>query len=120
MQYGLDTYINACQQSPDYPACACERGKVIVVGVHIYVYYVYMFVDKKSLNSTLAIDSPFQTFMVGLLVEFRLSPLPLKCFPRRVNQGFCYNITCTLLCLFRRMTQLRSHKCIGKYCHLAN
>ena len=30
-----------------------------------------MFVDiKKSLNHTLAIDSPFQTFAVGVLVEF--------------------------------------------------
>ena len=29
-----------------------------------------MFVDKKTLNPTLAIDSPFQTFAVGLLVEF--------------------------------------------------
>ena len=32
--------------------------------------YIYMFVDKKKLNRTLAIDSPFQTFAVGLLVEF--------------------------------------------------
>ena len=30
----------------------------------------YMFVDKKKLNRTLVIDSPFQTFMVGLLIEF--------------------------------------------------
>ena len=45
-----------------------KRGKVIGVGVHIYVY---MFVDVKYLNRTLEIDSPFQTFAVGLLVEFR-------------------------------------------------
>ena len=45
-----------------------EWGKVIGVGVHIYVY---MFVDqKKKLNRTLVIDSLFQTFAVGLLVEF--------------------------------------------------
>ena len=31
---------------------------------------MYMFVDKKYLNSTLAIDSLFQTFVVGFLVEF--------------------------------------------------
>ena len=44
-----------------------ERGKVIGVGIH----YVYMFVDqKKNLNRTLAIDSPFQTYAAGLLVEF--------------------------------------------------
>ena len=30
----------------------------------------YMFVDKKKLNRTIAMDSPFQTFAVGLLVEF--------------------------------------------------
>ena len=31
---------------------------------------VYMFEDQKNLNSTLAIDSPFQIFTVGLFVEF--------------------------------------------------
>ena len=31
--------------------------------------YIYMFVDQKYLNRTLEIDSPFQTFAVGLLVE---------------------------------------------------
>ena len=40
---------------------------MIGVGVHIYVY---MFVVRKNLNRTLAIDSPFQTYTVGLLVEF--------------------------------------------------
>ena len=29
-----------------------------------------MFVDQKNLNRTLAIDSPLQTFALGLLVEF--------------------------------------------------
>ena len=38
-------------------------------GVCIYVYLVDMFVDKKNLNSTLVIDSPIQTFTVGLIVE---------------------------------------------------
>ena len=42
------------------------RGYVIGACVHIY-----MFMDeKKILNRTLAIDSSFQTFAVGLLVEF--------------------------------------------------
>ena len=36
-----------------------ERGKVIGVGVHVYVC------------GTITIDSPFQTFAVGLLVKFR-------------------------------------------------
>ena len=49
------------------PHAQRERGKVIGVGVLIYIY---MFVDKKNLNRTLAIDSPFQTYAVGLLVEF--------------------------------------------------
>ena len=49
-----------------------------------------MFVD---LNHTLAINSPFQTFAVGLLVEF--IDLFYHCFlqkrsVRRVNQGFSY------------------------------
>ena len=49
------------------PHAQCERGKLIGVGVHIYMY---MFVDQKKLNRTLAIDSTFQTIAVGLLVEF--------------------------------------------------
>ena len=53
-----------------YPSRAGEQG-VIGAGVHIYNYIaIYMFVDKKKLNHTLVIDSPFQTFAVGLLVEF--------------------------------------------------
>ena len=48
-----------------------EWGKVIGVGVHIYIYVYIMFVDKKkNLLRTLAIDSPFQTFAVGLLIEY--------------------------------------------------
>ena len=49
------------------PHAQRERGKVIGLGV---VVYIYMFVVKKNLNRTLAIDLPFQTFAVGLLVEF--------------------------------------------------
>ena len=37
-------------------------------GVHIYIYMSV--VEKKNLNRTLEIDSPFQTLTVGLLVEF--------------------------------------------------
>ena len=32
--------------------------------------YIYVYGRKKYLNRTLEIDSPFQTFAVGLLVEF--------------------------------------------------
>ena len=54
------------------PHAQRERGKVIGRGVHIYIYiYIYMsVVEKKNLNRTLEIDSPFQTLTVGLLVEF--------------------------------------------------
>ena len=39
------------------PHAQRERGKVIGVGVHMFI----MFVDKKNnLNRTLAIESPFQ------------------------------------------------------------
>ena len=47
------------------PHAQRERGKVIDRGVHIYVCS-----QKKNLNRTLEIDSPFQTLTVGLLVEF--------------------------------------------------
>ena len=50
------------------PHAQRERGKVIGVGDHIYVYYVCG--PKKILNRTLVIDSPFQTYAVGLLVDF--------------------------------------------------
>ena len=43
-------------------------GYVIGAGVH-YIYILWLW-SKKNLNRTLAIDSPFQTFAVGLLVEF--------------------------------------------------
>ena len=55
------------------PHAQHEWGKVVVVGVHIYIYYIIIgiicFVDKK-LNRTLAINSSFQTFAVEFLVEF--------------------------------------------------
>ena len=51
------------------PHAQRERGKVIGRGVHIYIY-IYVCGRKKYLNRTLEIDSPFQTFAVGLLVKF--------------------------------------------------
>ena len=47
------------------PHAQRERGKVIDLGVVVYVCG-----QKIYLNRTLAIDLPFQTFAVGLLVEF--------------------------------------------------
>ena len=49
------------------PARASEQGKVIVVGDHVYIFVCR---QKKNLNRTLVIDSPFQIFAVGLLIEF--------------------------------------------------
>ena len=51
------------------PHAQRERGKVIGVGVHIYIC-LYVCGPKQFLNRTLAIHSPFQTYAVGLLVEF--------------------------------------------------
>ena len=70
-----------------YPACAARAGEMIGIGVHVYVC------DKNNLNRTLAINSPFQTFAVGLLIEFidLLNHCTLqKRFPHRVNQEFSY------------------------------
>ena len=61
-----------------------------------------MFVAKNFFNRTLAIDSPFQTFAIELLVEFidyvALPLLSPETFPRRVNQDFLAH-----LALFVRM-----------------
>ena len=79
----------------------CDRGWC----PYIYIYVgIYVCGQKKNLNLTLSIDSPFQTFTVGLLVEFIDYPLQ-KCFSHRVNQGFSY-IMRTLLYLSGWMTQL--------------
>ena len=51
------------------PPAQRKQGKVIGVGVHSYIC-LYVCGPKKNLNRTLAIDSPFQTYAVGLLVEF--------------------------------------------------
>ena len=42
-----------------------------------YLYYRYICLWKKKLNCSLAIDSRFQTFAVGLLVKFIRLALPL-------------------------------------------
>ena len=50
------------------PHAQRERGKVIGLGVLVYIYICLW--SKKYLNRTLTIDLPFQTFAVGLLIEF--------------------------------------------------
>ena len=42
---------------------------MLTVGVRIFIC-IYMIVNKTFFNCTLMIDSPFQTFVVGLLVKF--------------------------------------------------
>ena len=46
---------------------ASEQGKVVGVGVHTCIICLWTNI---FLNRTLMIDSPFQTFAVGLLIEF--------------------------------------------------
>ena len=49
-----------------YPACACASRALCDRG---WCPYICLW-SKKKLSHTLAIDSPFQTFAVGLFVEF--------------------------------------------------
>ena len=91
-----------------YPACTARVGVYVIgAGVHINVGRYICLWTKKEFESTLAIDSPFQTFTVGLLVEFidwLYHCVLQKHFPRRVNQGVSY-IMRTLLLLSGWMTQ---------------
>ena len=48
------------------PHAQREWGEVIGIGVHMCII---MFVNKK-MDHILEIDSPFQTFVVGLLIKF--------------------------------------------------
>ena len=54
------------QQFSFYPTLAARVG----YSDWCWCPHIYMFVDQKKLNRTLAIDSPFQTFAVGLLIIF--------------------------------------------------
>ena len=54
--------------------CMREQGVMLLGQVSIYIY-IYVGINiyvcgQKIFNRTLAFDSPFQTFTVGLLVEF--------------------------------------------------
>ena len=96
------------------PHMKCERGEVIVVGVHVCGL-------KQFFNRNLAIDSP-QTFAVELLVEFIDLALPLRA-PEMLSSLSKSRISLfnVHLALFvRRVTQLQLHYPIGKYHHLVN
>ena len=49
---------------------AHAQAGLYVIGAGVHLYIVYMWPPPKSLNGTLAIDSPFQTLGVRLLVKF--------------------------------------------------
>ena len=48
----------------------CHPNIEIATAISDIYIYSYMYVDKNILDRTLAIDSRFQTFEVGLLVKF--------------------------------------------------
>ena len=60
-----------------------EVGAYSEVGTDLVLYGTYIYREREVvdqnffLNRTLVIDSPFQTFAVGLLVEIIDYPLPL-------------------------------------------
>ena len=93
--------------------CMCiASGVKWLVLVSIYIIYICGF-----LKLYISVRLTFQTFAVGLLVEFidQLYHCAFqKRFPRRVDQGF----SCIMHTLLQ--SQLRSHKLIGKYRHLAH
>ena len=55
------------------PARTSEQGKVIGVGVHTHTHthtHTHICICLWTKKKIVAIDSPFQTFAVGLLIEF--------------------------------------------------
>ena len=81
-----------------------------------------MYVTPNKFEWTLAVHSTFQTLAVDFLVEFiRLALLlhtPETLSSSSKSRIFLYNAHLALF--VRKMTQLRSHKVIGRYRHLAN
>ena len=86
-----------------------ERGEVIGVGVH-YVYNVCG--PKQNLNRTLAIDSPFRTYVVGLALPL-LAPEKLS----SLSKSRLSILNAHLTLFVRRMMPLNS---ISKYRQLVN
>ena len=102
-----------------------ERGKVIGVDVHIAIYVcVHVFIclwTKKKIESYFRGLTFSNIHGKSFCRIYRLA-LPL-CTPETLSllsksRIFLYNVHLALF--VRRMTQLRSHKLIGKYRHLAN
>ena len=84
---------------------------MIGVGVHVSVY---VFGGPKNFERTSAIDSPFQTFSVGLLVEF----IATTAFSRKASKLRVFLFNAHLALFVQRMTQLQSLSSIGMYRHL--
>ena len=63
MKYGLISH--AMRNRKMYS----ERRRYVII-IIIIIYIMYNVDQKYFLNCTLAIDSPFQTFAVGLLIIF--------------------------------------------------
>ena len=85
-----------------------------MIGV-VHNYNVCMYVTKKSLNGTLAVDSPFQTLVVEIFYGLALplcAPETLSSFSKSRISLFNEH----LALFIRRMTQLWLHTttCIGK------
>ena len=59
--------VVTCYQCLFTPHAERERSKVIGV---VSIYSIIMYGPPQNFNRTLVIDSPFQSFAVGLLVEF--------------------------------------------------
>ena len=72
------------------------------VGVHLYVYvyicmYIIMYVTQKSLNGTLAVDSPFQTLAVDFSSNSLYYCMLQKRFPVEKIKDFLYDAHLALL-----------------------
>ena len=75
--YGVETVKCGHERGHQYFLCTATLKCLLLESVYIYIC-IYMFVDKKLLNRTLVIDSPFQRFAVDFLSN---SSSP-ECFPR--------------------------------------
>ena len=74
----------------------------------------------KSVNGTVAVDSPFQTLAVSRQIYRLALPLRAPETLSSLSKSRISSFNAHLALFIQRMTQLRSHTTIGKYRHLAN
>ena len=87
-------------------------GYVIGAGVHLYMYYVHMR-PQKSLNGTLAVNSPFQTLVVDFSSNLytRSTNARFRNAFLVVNHGFPYLMhTCSICPKDDTITVAESHR----------